>query len=104
MVSYFCQEGKEKFLNAKQRKQLVGFFRSVDPKDRNNRTYWQKAVDAWNDNNSKHRLPLDLSMPDYTGLAYHGLPEMARIGFFDTKGPSKSTWTMFLSWNVVWMK
>jgi hypothetical protein len=40
----------------------------MDKKDRNHRTYWQKAIDAWNDNNSDVELPLDLEQPDYTKL------------------------------------
>ena len=49
-------------------KELDKMLRTVDKKDRNHRTYWQKAIDAWNDNNSDVELPLDLEQPDYTKL------------------------------------
>ena len=49
-------------------KELDKMLRTIDKKDRNYRTYWQKAIDAWNDNNSDVELPLDLEQPDYTKL------------------------------------
>ena len=49
-------------------KELDKMLRTVDKKDRNNRTFWQKAIDAWNDNNSDVELPLNLEQPDYTTL------------------------------------
>lgn len=49
-------------------KELDIMLRTIDKKDRNHRTYWQKAIDAWNDNNSDVELPLDLEQPDYTKL------------------------------------
>jgi hypothetical protein len=49
-------------------KELDKMLRTTDRKDRNNRTYWQKAIDAWNDNNSDVELDLNLEQPDYTKL------------------------------------
>ena len=49
-------------------KELDKMLRTIDKKDRNNRTYWQKAIDAWNDNNSDVELDLNLEQPDYTKL------------------------------------
>ena len=49
-------------------KELDKMLRTIDKKDRNYRTYWEKSMDAWNDNNSDVTLPLDLQQPNYINL------------------------------------
>lgn len=46
-------------------KDLNRFF---DAKKADGRTYWQIAVNAWNDNNSGIELPADIQRPDYSEL------------------------------------
>ena len=65
---YFFHSRYNKKLDTKIAKQLDAMLRMVDEKDRNHRTYWEKAVDDWNDNNSSMELPIDIKQPDYTQL------------------------------------
>lgn len=58
----------DKLPNHKIAKDLDEFLRTIDRKDRNKRTYWQKAIDAWNDNNSSVELDLNIVQPDYATL------------------------------------
>lgn len=52
----------------KTTKALDKMLRQIDPKSRDNHTYWQLCVEEWNRNNSDVELDLDLTQPDYTQL------------------------------------
>lgn len=67
-AEYFMHGKYEGKLPKGINKELDKMLRTVDNRDRNKRTYWQKAIDDWNDNNSDIELPLNLEQPDYTKL------------------------------------
>ena len=46
---------------------LDSMLRQINPK-RRGITYWQSAIDDWNNNNSSEQLDPDLVQPDYTEL------------------------------------
>lgn len=47
--------------------ELDKMFRKKNPK-RRGITYWESAVDDWNNNNSDIELPMDIEQPDYRNL------------------------------------
>ena len=53
-------------------KQLDKKLRTVDENSVKGSTYWEKVVDAWNDNNSDVKVPKDAKQPDYTQLNGRG--------------------------------
>ena len=59
---------KDKLPDAKTAKLLDEMLRQINPKDRHGSTYWETAVDAWNNNNSDVELPIDIKQPDYSRL------------------------------------
>ena len=64
---YFHHTGKEGILNSKQRKELIKFLKEPS-KVLDNLTNFETVIAMWNLNNSKNKIPLDTSMPDYTKL------------------------------------
>lgn len=62
---YFMHGDYKNILNSKQVKQLIEFLKSERFP---NITRWQYMVAAWNDNNSKHSIPDNMPMPDYSTL------------------------------------
>lgn len=70
-------ESPEYFLHGKSRdmlpsrklsKQLDQMLREPNPNRRTGETYWETAINAWNDNNSDVQVPPDLDQPDYSKL------------------------------------
>ena len=69
-------ESAEYFLHGKYKdklpksisRQLDAMFRMKNSKRGRMETYWETAVNAWNDNNSDVELPFDLEQPDYSKL------------------------------------
>lgn len=59
---------KDKLPDKKIAKQLDAMLRQVNPKLRNQTTFWQSCVDQWNLNNSDVELDPDIEQPDYTQL------------------------------------
>jgi len=65
---YFHHNGKEDFLNTKEKKLLMSFFKQKAGGKLSNLTNWEYAVFEWNKNNSDVHIDEDLEMPDYTLL------------------------------------
>ena len=65
---YFLHGKYKDKVSTKIAKEIDKVLRSKKINDRSGRTYWQAAVDSWNDNNSNVTLPMDLQQPDYTTL------------------------------------
>lgn len=59
---------KGKLPDKKLAKQLDDMLRQVNKKSRNQTTYWEDCIDAWNSNNSDVELDVNLVQPDYTKL------------------------------------
>ena len=60
---------KDKLPDKKIAKQLDEMLRQVNPKLRNQTTFWQSCIDQWNLNNSDVELDPDIEQPDYTQLS-----------------------------------
>ena len=58
-----------KLPNRKVAKQLDDMLRDINKSSRYQGTYWERAIDEWNMNNSQIQLPLDLEQPDYSKLS-----------------------------------
>ena len=59
---------KDKLPNQKITKELDKMMRTKKSGDKYGRTYFDYAVEMWNDNNSDVILPDDIIQPDYTKL------------------------------------
>lgn len=68
---YFRHSGKMDFMNARMRRELVGFLQSPPPKKKNVSfpTNWDKVIYEWNENNSTMLVDEDQAMPDYIHTA-----------------------------------
>lgn len=67
---YFSHERyRGKLPSKKNVKELDSMLRTIDIRDRGRRTFWEKCVDGWNDNNSDIELDLDIEQPDYSELS-----------------------------------
>lgn len=65
-AEYFCHGKHDGVVSTVTAKQIDSLLRM---KYKNTEmTYWQYAVNLWNDNNSDEEIPEDLVQPDYTKL------------------------------------
>ena len=63
---YFNHGSKQATLNSKEKRELDSFLRKIS-KD-GILTNWQRARNAWNDNNPRWEISNDIEMPDYNEL------------------------------------
>lgn len=64
---YFLHGDYKDKISSSLAKKLNYMLKQNNPKDPG-RTYWQTAIIAWNNNNSKENLSIDLNQPDYSKI------------------------------------
>lgn len=64
---FFHGRYKDRLPDRKTAKELDKMLRQTNPK-RRGLTYWESAVDDWNNNNSGTQLSTDIEQPDYSKL------------------------------------
>ena len=67
-AEYFSHKKHPGTMPSDMTKKLNEVLKKKNPNSRHGDTYWQTAVEMWNQNNERKPLDWDLEQPDYTKL------------------------------------